>query len=81
MKRATISQGGQIQVPAEVRRRWGTREVLVADEGDAFVIRPLPSDAIGAALGSLKAAGPSSDEIRRQLREEEAENDDRTRDA
>jgi bifunctional DNA-binding transcriptional regulator/antitoxin component of YhaV-PrlF toxin-antitoxin module len=81
MKRATISVGGQIQVPAEVRRRWGTREVLVADEGDAFVVRPLPKDAIGAALGSLKGAGPSSDDLRRQLREEEAEISDRSRGA
>lgn len=51
MKRATISQGGQIQVPAEVRRRWGARDVIVEDHGGSLVVRPLPDDPIGAAMG------------------------------
>jgi bifunctional DNA-binding transcriptional regulator/antitoxin component of YhaV-PrlF toxin-antitoxin module len=73
MSKATISRGGQIQVPARVRRRWGTREVIVEDQGSSLVIRPLPADPIGAAMGSLKAGPASTDELRRQAREEEAE--------
>jgi hypothetical protein len=73
MRISRISQGGQIQVPAEVRRRWGTRDVMVDGEGCMPMIRPLPADPIGAAAGSLAGHGPTSDESRRQWREEEAE--------
>jgi class 3 adenylate cyclase len=38
---------------------------------------PLPADPIGAAMGSLAGSGPSSDEMRRQAREEEAEAEER----
>lgn len=76
MKRATISQGGQVQVPADVRRRWETRELLIEDRGSSLVLRPLPDDPIGAAMGSLAGPGPSSAEIRRQAREEDAERDE-----
>ena len=76
MKQATISKGGQVSIPAEVRHRWGTNRVLVDDRGDALVFRPLPMDPIGAARGALRgkgAAGPNSDEARRETREEEAD--------
>lgn len=77
MKKSSISRGGQIQVPAEVRRRWGARAVIVEDRGGSLVVRPLPDDPIGAAVGSLKRRGPPSEEVRRQVRDEEAELDDR----
>jgi AbrB family looped-hinge helix DNA binding protein len=48
-----ITQGGQISVPAEVRRRWGTSLLVLEDEGDRIVLRPAPQDAIAAAEGSL----------------------------
>lgn len=73
MKITRISQGGQVQVPAEVRRRWGTRDVLIDDLGSSITIRPLPDDPIGAAMGSLAGPGLSSEEMIRQFREEEAE--------
>jgi bifunctional DNA-binding transcriptional regulator/antitoxin component of YhaV-PrlF toxin-antitoxin module len=79
VKRATISQGGQVQVPAEVRRRWETREVLIEDRGTSIVLRPLPDDPIGAALATLIGTGPSANEIRRQSREEDAEKEDGAR--
>ena len=50
MSRATISKGGQVQVPAAVRRRWGTREILIEDLGESLLVRPLPADPIGSAL-------------------------------
>ena len=66
-----------MQVPAEVRRRWGTRNVLVEDEGAYIVISPLPDDPIGAAMGSLKGMPMSSLEMRQHYREEEAEAEQR----
>lgn len=76
MKQASISKGGQVSIPAEVRHRWGTNRVLVDDRGDELVFRPLPMDPIGAARGALRGEGASkvsSDEARRRTREEEAD--------
>ncbi len=73
MRTTKITGGGQIQVPAEVRRRWGTRKVSMEDRGGSLVVRPLPDDPISAAVGSLAGPGLTSDEIRRQLRDEERE--------
>ena len=72
MKIAKISRGGQVSIPALIKNRWGTERVLLDDQGDALVIRPLPDDPIGAALALFTPGGPSTDEIRAQLREEEA---------
>jgi hypothetical protein len=79
MKTARISRGGQIQVPADIRRRWHTESVLLEDRGEAMVIRPLPADPIGAARGSLRGPGPTTEEAREILRREEAEAEDRRR--
>jgi bifunctional DNA-binding transcriptional regulator/antitoxin component of YhaV-PrlF toxin-antitoxin module len=73
MRRTSISQGGQMQIPAAVRRRWGTRAVLLDDRGGSLVVRPVPDDPIGAAIGSLGGSGRLTEEIRRQEREAEAE--------
>ena len=76
MKQASISKGGQVSIPAEVRHRWGTNRVLVDDRGDELVFRPLPMDPIGAARGALRGEGPGeprSDEARRQTHQEEAD--------
>jgi len=75
MKTTAITTGGQIQVPADVRRRWGTRNVIVEDRGGSLVVRPIPDDPIRAAAGSLAGDGPTSDEIRAQLRAEELDAD------
>jgi hypothetical protein len=73
MSRATISKGGQVQVPAAVRRRWGTREIIIEDLGGSLLVRPLPIDPIGSALGSLARGPLSTDELRQRARDEEAE--------
>ncbi len=70
MRLTKISQGGQIQVPAEIRRRWGTSKVVIEDLGDEITIRPVPEDPISAALGSLKLRY-TSDELRRIAREDD----------
>jgi AbrB family looped-hinge helix DNA binding protein len=73
MRTATITTGGQISIPADVRHRWGTRRVIVEDQGDALVLRPLPVDPIGAAIGSLAGPGPTTDEMRAALRRDDTE--------
>ena len=77
MKETQISKGGQVSLPASVRRRWGTNRIALEDRGTALVIRPVPDDPIGAAIGSLKGSGPSTDRIRALVREEEADTDER----
>ncbi|HUY98624.1 MAG TPA: AbrB/MazE/SpoVT family DNA-binding domain-containing protein [Verrucomicrobiae bacterium] len=67
-----ITRGGQISIPAGVRRRWATERVAVEDQGDRLVVRPLPADPIGAAIGSLRLApGVTTDILRRQARLED----------
>ena len=77
MRVTKISQGGQVQIPAEVRKRWGTRNVIIQDAGAYIRIGPIPDDPIAAVMGSLKGPGPSVNEMMRQLREEEAEAEER----
>ncbi len=71
MRIATISRGGQISIPADIRHRWGTTRLLLVDSGDSIVLRPIPDDPIAAAIGSLKSDGPTAEEAIAQLREEE----------
>jgi len=76
MKLTTISKGGQVSIPAEVRRRWGTTRVLVDDRGDEVAFRPIPIDPIAAARGSLRTARRTAltpAEARRRTREEESD--------
>lgn len=79
MKETQISKGGQLSIPAAVRHRWGTRRVVIEDQGNVVLIRPIPADPIGAAVGSLAGRGPSSRETRTRVRREEAEADARKR--
>jgi bifunctional DNA-binding transcriptional regulator/antitoxin component of YhaV-PrlF toxin-antitoxin module len=71
MKTTLISTGGQVSIPADVRRRWATRILIVEDTGDSLILRPVPADPIGAALGSLAGRGPTSVEARSRTRDEE----------
>jgi AbrB family looped-hinge helix DNA binding protein len=71
-----VSRGGQISVPAEIRKRWGTQSMMIEDRGDSVVLRPAPDDPIAAAAGAFAeemAGGPSTEEAIRQFREEEIE--------
>jgi AbrB family looped-hinge helix DNA binding protein len=71
--RTRISKGGQISIPAAIRRRWGTSTVSLDDQGDRLVIEPAPDDPIAAAEGSLAAGFGSIDVtvLRRVAREDE----------
>lgn len=71
--RTRITRGGQISIPAAVRRRWATNNVLIEDSGgDELVLRPLPADPLTAAIGSLPLpSGLTSEQIRAQARSTE----------
>lgn len=76
VKRLVISSGGQVSVPASVRKRWGTRAVLAEDMGDQLVLRPAPDDPIAAVRGIFAAemsGGPKLDELRAEGRAEDDE--------
>jgi bifunctional DNA-binding transcriptional regulator/antitoxin component of YhaV-PrlF toxin-antitoxin module len=63
--------GGQVSLPAAVRRRWGTEQVAIEDRGDHLVVKPLPDDPIAAARGALKGRIGPTDELRRKARLDE----------
>jgi bifunctional DNA-binding transcriptional regulator/antitoxin component of YhaV-PrlF toxin-antitoxin module len=75
MERTTIAKvttSGQVSLPAAVRRRWGASRVIIGDEGDRVVMRPLPDDPIAAACGSLRRRGPAAEKVRAQERRADA---------
>jgi bifunctional DNA-binding transcriptional regulator/antitoxin component of YhaV-PrlF toxin-antitoxin module len=70
-----VTDSGQLSLPAELRRRWGARRLLVSDRGDHAVVRPLPDDPIAAARGVFRDDGPPSEVLREQERRVEAAHD------
>jgi AbrB family looped-hinge helix DNA binding protein len=77
MRRARITRGGQISIPAEVRHRWDTSTVTVEDHGDHLVLRPAPDNPVRAAIGLLADLEIDTAELRRRAREDEAIAEDR----
>ena len=74
MWRHVITSAGQVSLPAEVRHRWDTAAVLIEDEGDRLVVRPVPADPIEGLRGVLKKYGRadiSVSEAIQQWREED----------
>jgi AbrB family looped-hinge helix DNA binding protein len=73
-KRMKISKGGQVSIPAPIRKRWGTTTVTLEDRGGEIVLKPVPDDPIEAAAGAF-AGGPKIDweKVVREEREAEAE--------
>ena len=67
-----ITNGGQVSIPASVRRRWQTQRISIEDTGEALVIRPLPDDPLAAAKGSLRLpGGVRLSELRAAMRSED----------
>jgi AbrB family looped-hinge helix DNA binding protein len=72
MRHLKVTAGGQVSLPADIRRRWGTRTVSLEDRGDEVVLRPALDDPVGALRGLLRDYDlPSSEELRREAREDE----------
>ncbi len=68
----TISQNGQVSIPAETRARWHTRKVIVVDLGDRVVMRPAPTrDAVAKLRSKYADDGPDSTTARRVARRAE----------
>lgn len=61
-----------MSIPADVRHRWATRNVAIEDHGSTIVVRPIPDDPIGAAIGSLKGGRTTTNRSRALVRDEEA---------
>jgi len=72
MRTAPISSGGQVSIPADVRRRWGASRVVILDHGTSIELRPIPDDPIGSLRGSMAGPGPTTDDIRQMERENDA---------
>ena len=69
--RLKISKGGQISLPAPIRRRWATDSLVIEDLGDRVVLRPISADPIGTASGALSSRGMTSAQARARVRREE----------
>jgi bifunctional DNA-binding transcriptional regulator/antitoxin component of YhaV-PrlF toxin-antitoxin module len=65
MKVLKVTRGGQISVPAEIRRRWGTSTLAMDDQGDRLVLTPAPDDPIAAARGALAGTATSDSALLR----------------
>jgi bifunctional DNA-binding transcriptional regulator/antitoxin component of YhaV-PrlF toxin-antitoxin module len=65
----TVSQNGQVSIPAAIRARWKARRVIVVDMGDRVVMRPTVDQPFAALEGKYKGRGPTSDQARRQARQ------------
>jgi AbrB family looped-hinge helix DNA binding protein len=75
MRVATISKGGQISIPADIRHRWGVKRVMIIESETSLVLRPLPDDPIAAAKGILRDpeghVGLTTEEALAQLDDED----------
>lgn len=73
-RRMKISKGGQISIPASIRRRWDTSTIVFDDQGDRIVLEPGADDPIAVAGGALAAEVEGLDpaRLRRRAREDEA---------
>ncbi len=78
-RRTSITKGGQISIPAVIRRRWGTSTVAIEDHGDRIVIEPAPDDPIAAAEGALadEFGGLDIERLRQTARTDERSGDAR----
>lgn len=74
MSQATskISRNGQFSLPADIRHRWGAQRVVIVDEGDYVIVRPVPADILGSLQGSYAGPGPSSERVRADERAADA---------
>lgn len=66
-----VSDRGQISLPADIRHKWQVRRLLLVDEGDRVVLRPVPDDPIGAVAGKYSWIKQTADEMHAEDRENE----------
>ncbi|MGH9151932.1 MAG: hypothetical protein ACRD03_05975 [Acidimicrobiales bacterium] len=68
----TVSQNGQVSIPAETRARWKARKVVVVDLGDRVVVRPLGDQPVDELQGRYRNRGPRTDRARAKAQQEDA---------
>lgn len=77
---AHVTRGGQVSIPAPIRHRWDTDTLLLEDRGDEVVLRPVPRDPLGAAIGALRLPrGLTTDSMRERSRRDDADSARRQR--
>jgi bifunctional DNA-binding transcriptional regulator/antitoxin component of YhaV-PrlF toxin-antitoxin module len=59
----TITDRGVISIPAEIRRVWKVRRVLLTEVDGGVLLRPVPDDPIGATRGIFATASKTSDDM------------------
>lgn len=81
-----VSRNGQISLPAHVRARWNCDEVHVVDMkkvdgSDQLLVFPKRTleEGLARSRGVDKGKMPPTDELRRQMREEDMMIEDRKR--
>lgn len=72
-----VSRNGHVSIPAEARARWRAERVVIVDLGDRVVVRPLPDDPVDDLVGRHQGRGPTTDEVRRRSRTDDAAADRR----
>lgn len=72
MEKIRISKGGQISLPAPIRKRWATDRLVVEDLGNRVVLWPVPEDPVAAAQGAFPSRGHTAERDRQRIRREEA---------
>jgi bifunctional DNA-binding transcriptional regulator/antitoxin component of YhaV-PrlF toxin-antitoxin module len=79
MWRHRVTTAGQLSLPADVRRRWATSTVVLEDEGEYLIVRPVPDDAIAAARGAFagRGRGLTSTKLKKLARNDDLEAEDR----
>lgn len=70
-----VSSNGQVSIPAATRVRWRAARVVVVDMGDYLIMRPVSDDPVTQLSGKYARRGPTSDQMRRRARAEEAEHE------
>lgn len=71
--RVAISKGGQVTIPADVRRRWGTVDLELIDLGERIVLCPVRSPG-SPAKGSVRLpAGVTTTSLRERARAEDGD--------
>ena len=72
MRVVTLSRGGQVSIPADIRKRWPSNRAIVEElPSGAVLLQPLPADPLRAVIGSLAGPGPSVDEMLDRYRADE----------
>ena len=77
-----LSEKGQILIPKRVREKYGVKpgsQVLLLEEPDGIVLKPAPDDPIAAACGFLEGDFFLTQDLVREHRLENEEEEERTR--